>query len=120
MLEQRNTRKQGDVGMGIAIGWFTTRGYTVAVPLTDSQDYDLVIDKEDKLLKVQVKTTRVKDKYGVYTLTLKVCGGNKSRSTVKHFNPSKVDFIFAVDGDLHMYLIPTTEVVAKSSLSLKV
>ena len=38
---QKNSKKQGDIGLGIAIGWFATQGYTVCVPLTDSQDYDL-------------------------------------------------------------------------------
>lgn len=26
---QKNSRKQGDVGMGLAIGWFATQGFTV-------------------------------------------------------------------------------------------
>jgi hypothetical protein len=38
----KNTKKQGDVGL--AIGWFTSQGHTVCVHLTDSQDYDLVVE----------------------------------------------------------------------------
>ena len=30
----KNSKKQGDVGMGVAIGWFAADGYTVCVPLT--------------------------------------------------------------------------------------
>ena len=33
--------------MGIAIGYFVAQGYTVSVPLTDSQDYDLIIDTSE-------------------------------------------------------------------------
>lgn len=44
MLRQHNPKKQGDAGLGVAIGWFTTHGYTMSVPLTDSQDYDLIVD----------------------------------------------------------------------------
>jgi len=39
----RNTKKQGDAGVGMAIGWCVSVGWTVCVPLTDSQEYDLVI-----------------------------------------------------------------------------
>jgi hypothetical protein len=59
-LKQKNSKKQGDVGMGVAIGYFAARGITVCIPLTDSQDYDLVIDLDDVLKKVQVKTTTSK------------------------------------------------------------
>lgn len=45
MLEQVNSKKQGDVGLGTDISFFTQRGWTVSIPLTDSQDYDLVVDE---------------------------------------------------------------------------
>ena len=50
MLKQKNTRKQGDVGVGAAIAYFTEQGYMVAVPLTDNQDYDLVIEIHKELI----------------------------------------------------------------------
>lgn len=53
-----NSKKQGDIGMCYAIAYFSKMGYTVNIPITDSQDYDLIIDREGKLLKVQVKTTK--------------------------------------------------------------
>lgn len=71
----KNTKKQGDVGLGLAIGWFTSQGHTVCVPLTDSQDYDLVVDIDGKLQKVQVKTTTYKAPSGAYSVGLSVKGG---------------------------------------------
>jgi HJR/Mrr/RecB family endonuclease len=61
-----NSKKQGDIGMCYAIAYFSKMGYTVNIPITDSQDYDLIIDREGKLLKVQVKTTKFKIRDGVY------------------------------------------------------
>ena len=55
-MKYRNTKKQGDVGLGAAIAFFSNLGYTVATPLTDSQNYDLVVDMDEGLKKVQVKT----------------------------------------------------------------
>lgn len=53
----KNTKKQGDYGLGSAISYFTSQGYNISIPLTDSQDYDLVVeDTAGFLKKVQVKT----------------------------------------------------------------
>jgi hypothetical protein len=46
----RNSKKQGDWGLGSAIAWFTAQGYTVALPITDSQHYDLIVDIEGRLM----------------------------------------------------------------------
>ena len=113
----KNSKKQGDVGMGVAIGWFASQGTTVCIPLTDSQDYDLVVEIDGSLKKVQVKTTRC-IRAGYYQCNLKVCGGNKSGTTTKLFDSSFVDYLFAVTGDNSKYLIPTTAITATSSISL--
>ena len=42
-----NSKKQGDWGLGRAIAYFTLKEYTVSVPLTESQDYDLIVDATD-------------------------------------------------------------------------
>lgn len=65
-----NSKQQGDVGLGAAIGWFTSKGYTVCIPLTDSQDYDLVVETKGKLEKVQVKTTSSTKENGNSTVWL--------------------------------------------------
>lgn len=46
-----NSKKQGDIGMCYAMAYFSKIGYTVSVPITDSQDYDLIVDN-GALLKV--------------------------------------------------------------------
>ena len=40
-----NNKEKGNSGLGMAIAYFSTRGYTVSIPLNDTQDYDLVIEK---------------------------------------------------------------------------
>ena len=53
-----DTNKQrGNCGLGIAIAYFSTNGYTVSIPLNDTQDYDLLIDKDGKIESAQVKYT---------------------------------------------------------------
>ena len=53
-----NTNKQkGNCGLGMAIAYFSTKGYTVSIPLNDTQDYDLIVEKNWILQRVQVKAT---------------------------------------------------------------
>ncbi len=61
LRKQRNSKQQGDVGLAIAIAWFAKNGYRVSIPLTDSQDYDLVIEVETRFYSVQVRTTYYKN-----------------------------------------------------------
>lgn len=107
-----NTKKQGDWGLGQAIAYFTELGWTVLLPLTDSQDYDLVVDNGVNLLKIQVKTTTFKERNN-YLVSLTVKGGNRSYNTIKKFDKSLVDYVFIVTKDMERYLIPS-EVLAGS------
>lgn len=52
--------------MAYAIAYYSELGYTVSIPLTDTQDYDLIADTGNTLLKVQVKTTTCLNKSGNY------------------------------------------------------
>lgn len=46
-----NSKKQGDIGMCYAMAYYAKLGWTVSVPVTDSQDYDLVVDNGTRLFK---------------------------------------------------------------------
>lgn len=76
-----NFKKQGDMGMCYAIAYYSKLGWTISIPVTDSQDYDLIVDTGTKLLKVQVKTTTQISEHGIYIVSLKTCEGNKSGHT---------------------------------------
>jgi len=121
LADMKNSRQQGDVGMAIAISWFARNDYCVAIPLTDSQDYDLVIERDNQFSSVQVRTTYYKKPNGIYQLNLRVSGGNRSGTgKTKHIDPDVVDYLFAVTNDGEMYLIPTGAIEARSILSLGV
>lgn len=115
----KNSKKQGDLGLGCAIAHFTQLGYTVSLPITDSQDYDLIIDNNDKICRVQVKTTKYKPKnQNDYIVNLRVMGGNRSFHTEKKFDNSKVEIIFVLTEDGSKYIIPSDKIVTKTNLQL--
>lgn len=118
ILKQKNSKKQGDVGLGIAIAYFCMKGYTINIPLTDSQPYDLIIDKNGNLDRVQIKTCSFKTKFGIYTCYLSTKGGNKSFNTVKLFDNSLVDSVFIITDVQDYYWIPSNKLENTTSVNL--
>lgn len=117
MFGNVNSKKKGDIGLGAAIAFFVRNFYTVSLPLTDSQDYDLVVDKDDTLSRIQVKTTDYKRKNS-FVVQMSVKGGNKSSNKVKKFDNTKVEYVFVLTSDNEEYLIPAKEIKVKNQLTL--
>lgn len=42
----------GRIGLSMAINYFTINGYTISLPLNDTQWYDLVVEKDGKFYSV--------------------------------------------------------------------
>ena len=111
-MKYKNSKKKGDAGVGVAIGYYTRRGLTVSIPITDSQDYDLIVEDEKGLQKVQVKATANGN------VGLRILGGN-SGSVQKYGTDVIYDILFAVCDDGTAYEIPKEE-FAKNRNSIKV
>ena len=85
--------------------------------LNDTQDYDLIVDKNNVLKKVQVKATSCKTKYNKYQVALKSCGGTKGE-TYKTIIDTKIDEVFIVTDTMEMFIIPIEEIKNKTTLNL--
>lgn len=110
---------QGNLGLGRAIAYYTSNCIPVLLPLNDTQKYDLVVDKEGRLLRVSVKTTQGLNKSGEnYVVQLKNSGGSSGKSVIRNFDNSSCDILFVVTRDNTIYEIPTSEVNVKSALTL--
>lgn len=110
-------KEKGNSGLGMAIAYFSTNNYTVSIPLNDTQDYDLVIEKNNILKTVQVKATGCKRKNGVYQVALKSCGGTKGK-TYKTIIDTNIDYVFILTENKEIYLIPKEEIQNRTSLNL--
>ena len=99
---QFNTNKdKGRAGMALGIAYFGANGYTVNIPLNDTQWYDFIVEKDGIFQTVQCKATGSIDN----KIELKSCGGTKGTSydsVLEH----PLDFLFCLDKDINMYLIP--------------
>ena len=88
-----SNKQKGNSGLGMAIAYFSTNGYTVSIPLNDTQDYDLVVEKDNILQTVQVKATGCIGKGGNYQVALKSCGGTRG-TTYKTILETNIDLVF--------------------------
>lgn len=116
-MDFKTNREKGNSGLGMAIAYFTTNGFVVSIPLNDTQDYDLVIEKDGNLKTVQVKSTGCKTSNGTYQVALKSCGATNGK-TYKTLINTKIDFLFVLNERLEMYLIPKDKISNKSTLNL--
>lgn len=55
----RATQRKGDIATAKVVHTFTTLGFDVSLPLTESAAYDLVVDDGTQLHRVQCKYTTV-------------------------------------------------------------
>lgn len=114
-----SSKKQGDIGMAYAIAYYSKLGYTISIPLTDSQDYDLIIDTGEDIMKVQVKTSTQYSDHEIPVVSLRTNGGNRSGTgKTKTFDQNSSDLLFVLLENGSCYSIPTKNIQAKSSINL--
>lgn len=100
------TRKQiGRLGLSSAINYFTINGYTISLPINDTQWYDLIVEKDNVFQTVQCKATNTEDN----TISLRSFGGTKG-SEIDNVLNHPVDLLFCVDGKLNMWNIPVDDI----------
>lgn len=104
MFKDLNSKQQGNIGLSSAILYFTLNKNTVSIPLNDSQEYDLVVEINNTLYKVQVKTTGHKIN-NHYSVCLKSSGGTSGK--IYHtLQDSDCHLLFVLCEDGSQYLIP--------------
>lgn len=92
---------KGRAGLSMAIAYFGTNGYTVSLPLNDTQWYDLIVEKDGVFQTVQCKATGTSNG----KICLRSCGGTQGKEYDNILN-HPVDILFCVDNSLNMFLIP--------------
>jgi hypothetical protein len=111
-------RRQGDLGEFSAIAWLLEHDYPVWMPLGHSPDYDLVTEIDGQLARVQVKTTRRRNKNRFHVM-LCTKGGNQSwNGVVKHFSAARCDWLFVLVADGRRWFIPTSEIGGGTAIVL--
>ena len=90
----------------MAINYFTCQGYTISLPINDTQWYDLVVEKDGKFYTVQCKATQTENG----DIDFRSTGGTNGGVYDNLLNYSELDYLFCVNKDLNMWLIPIKDI----------
>ena len=95
----RYTQRKGDTAVAQSIATFTKLGYDVALPLTESAAYDLIIDTGSDLQRVQVRYT------GNDEVDLRRIHSNSKGYVVKKAKENAYDWLYILKSSGEEYLI---------------
>lgn len=95
----RTTQRKGDIAAAQAIARFTKMGYDVALPLTESAAYDLIVDTNKGLQRIQVRYSSVRE------VALRRIHSNSKGYVVKKTRHNAYDWLYIFKNTGEEYLI---------------
>lgn len=103
-----NTKEKGDIAVGKAISYFIRNGYEVCLPIGDKRHYDIIIEKNGRLERVQIKYAgRNKTTHGVKCVaSLRITGGNQSFNYIRKYSSKDFDSLFIYTENGNSYYLP--------------
>ena len=92
-------------------------GYNVSQPLTQDSKYDLIVDVNHKLLRLQVKTARLNDRTQGQSIKFncRSTTNNVRECRQRYYSIEEVDY-FATYWNNEVFLIPVSECSAEKTL----
>lgn len=113
-----STKEKGRAGLVAAIAYFGMNGYTVSIPVNDTQDYDLVVEADNTFYKVQCKSTGSKIPSGNYKVKLETWGGLNGGTRYSRVKDGSSQLLFVLTEEQSMYVIPVSEITQDTQLVL--
>ncbi|MDO8266048.1 MAG: group I intron-associated PD-(D/E)XK endonuclease [Candidatus Saccharibacteria bacterium] len=95
----RTTQRKGDYAVTRAIASFTKAGLDVSLPITESASYDIVVDDNGKLKKVQVRY------FSGRLVELRRIHSNSKGYVIKKTKKNAYDWLYALSDTNKEYLI---------------
>lgn len=113
------TKEKGDLAAAHAIGYFMSNGYEVCLPIGDKRPYDLVVEQDGKLLRVQIKYAGYYNGDKKYKAALRTMGGNQSYHVAKKYQDSDFDLLFVYVENGRKFVIPWNQLTIRNSLAIE-
>ena len=104
-----NTLIRGDINELQCILDFQKRGYYCSIPFSGSCRYDLIVDINDKLYKIQCKASSYSEDEGVLKMSATRSTTNTQKTTRYTYSEKEVDY-FYTSWKEYGFLIPINEV----------
>ena len=108
------SKQKGNLTELQCITAFIAEGCGVSIPYGDNSKYDFIADVNGKLLKIQVKTSSLKDD-GAIKFSCRTTHANCAGVKNERYSADEIDF-FATYWDNQCYLIPFNECSVEKTL----
>ena len=112
-----NTKQKGDIAIGNAIRYYLGTGFEVCLPIGDKRHYDLIIEKDRVLRRVQVKYAGLYGN-GHCIASLRITGGNQSYNYAKKYEDNAFDELFVYSERQECYVITWDKVVCRNAITV--
>jgi hypothetical protein len=103
-----NTNLQGNIGESKVLAYFISEGYTVYLPFGTASKNDMIVEKDNIVKRVSVKTANTKTKTGKYRVRIRQGKLNKQIA----FDSLSTDI-------LAIYVIPEDKIILKLSIEIE-
>jgi hypothetical protein len=117
-----DTKKQGNLTELQCMTAFTELGYVVSIPFGEDSRYDFIADIDNKLYKIQCKTSsEILDGEEVTAIrfkTVRQSGSRASTYTRTKYQPEEIDY-FATSYQGKCYLVPLIECSNEKTLRIR-
>ena len=115
-----STKQKGDTALGQAISYFIGNDYEVCLPIGDKRDYDLIVEKDNTLYRVQVKYAGLySSKNNTCRVGLRITGGNQSYHYAKSYSDDAFELLFVYTAKGQKFVLPWEEVTARNELHIE-
>jgi len=114
-----DNKQKGNLAIASAIRHFVSVGYTVAIPLSDTAKYDLVVERDGTFQRVQCKYAGHERSPDIFSVPLYVSGGNRSAGNRRvKYQQEDFDILFALCANGRMYVIPFREAAGQTTINI--
>ncbi len=112
-------KEKGDLALGQAISYFMLSGYEVCLPIGDKRSWDIIVEKDGALRKVQIKYAGLYSRDRKCKAGLRITGGNQSYYTAKKYSDNDFELLFIYTEKGEKYCIPWSEITIRSELTVE-
>lgn len=116
-----NTKSIGNIGEAVAIAEFAKRNIPISIPFGDNQKYDLIIEINNELKKVQVKTSEYihykKEKIDFFISLVK---SNTKGCETTSYKSTDFDYfyLYCIENDMS-FLVENVKSTPKGSITIR-
>ena len=103
-----DTKLKADIAESAIVTELLSRGHNVLKPVGDRLAYDLAIDKDGRLIRIQVKCAWFDSKKGMYLIDVRRTRTNRRRMLRMKYSDGDFDFAIIYLPDIKVsYIIPS-------------